>query len=115
MANSGETRSAFVDVLIHMVRNSDIILLGRHHGTEFEAIPSTHFDTHSVSSMPSLETGLMIFKTFQGSDFPAAMRDDGGYDRVHVTSDALAAIQTILSRVERLTAAKHEPAETGAP
>ena len=88
--------------LIYMVRNNELTLYGRLHGEELEAIPASHFDTYSLTSMPSIGSGLMIFKTIKGTDFLAVLASEGGYDRIHVPRNALQSMPALLGYMKQL-------------
>ena len=104
-----EGRRKFVQVLLYMATQGEIVLLGRQHSDLLEPIPPLHFEDHSLISMPSLETGLLMFRTAKETEHCALLNNEGTYDRLHVPSTAIESIPKILQYVQRLETSQAKP------
>lgn len=91
----------FMQSIVYMVRHGELTLLGRLHGDQLVTIPPSHFDDYSLASLPSWETGLLIFKTVRGADVLALLEGEGSYDRLHVPNSAVESIPRILEYMSR--------------
>lgn len=102
LPDSNEGYSAFVQALLHMVSNGELVLLGRRNGEELEAVPPSHFKDHGLASIPRIGTGQRIFVTVKGSDYRALLDNEGSYDRLHLPKDALGSIPILLEYTKQL-------------